>query len=100
MGLPLVTMRGRAFAARMGASLLTAVGQPGCIASDLVDHEELAEAIATSPQRHAQLRAHLVAGAWERTLGDAQDFARRFEAALVEGYERSVIAPAQERPAP
>ncbi|WP_444464987.1 O-linked N-acetylglucosamine transferase, SPINDLY family protein [Rhodobacter capsulatus] len=85
MGLPLITTRGRAFAARMGASLLTAIGLPDCIAEDLAGYEELAVAIGTDPARRAALKAHLAAGAWERTLGDAEDFTRRFEAALIAG---------------
>ena len=93
MGLPLVTMRGKAFAARMGASLLTAVGLPDCIAGDLQAYEDLAVSIATTPERQRRLRAHLAAGAWERSLGDAENFARRFEAALLTGY-RDCVGPA------
>lgn len=85
MGLPLITTRGRAFAARMGASLLTAIGLPDCIAADLAGYEDLAVAIGTDPARLGALKAHLATGAWERTLGDAEDFTRRFEAALLAG---------------
>lgn len=85
MGLPIITTRGRAFAARMGASLLTATGLPECIAEDLAGYEDLAVAIATDPPRLQRIKAHLAAGAWERTLGDAEDFTRRFEAALLAG---------------
>ncbi|WP_097068928.1 O-linked N-acetylglucosamine transferase, SPINDLY family protein [Rhodobacter maris] len=92
MGLPLVTTLGRAFVARMGASLLTAVGLDDCVAADLPQYEELAVAIALSPERHGRLRAHLAGGAWERTLGDSRDFVNRFEAALLEGYSGCMSA--------
>lgn len=87
MHLPVVTVLGRAFSARMCASLLQAVGLESCVAADLSGYEELAVAIARDPARHAALRAHLAGGAWDRTLGDAAGFARRFEAA-VEGIRR------------
>lgn len=82
MGLPVLTTLGRSFAARMGASLLTAVGLPDCIAADLSDYEARAIRLARTPALMADLRAHLAGGAWNRTLGDGAGFARRFEAAL------------------
>lgn len=85
MGLPIVTLQGRAFSARMAASLLTAVEMPEGIATSLADYEARAIAIASDPALHARLKAHLAGGAWARTLGDAVGFTRRFEAALEQG---------------
>lgn len=82
MGLPVLTLAGRAFAARMGASLLGAVGLPDCIAVDLKDYETRAVAMGRDPQRLDAARAHLAGGAWARTLGDSAGFTRRLEAAL------------------
>lgn len=82
MGLPLVTLQGRAFAARMASSLVTAVGMVDCIATDLPAYEALATGIATDRARHAALKAHLAGDAWARTLGDAAGFTRRLETAL------------------
>lgn len=82
MGLPMVTLMGRAFAARMAASLLTRVGQPDCIAATMEDYVALAVGIATDPACHARLRQHLRDGAWRRTLGDVAGFTRNLEAAL------------------
>jgi len=87
MGLPLVTTRGRAFAARMGCSLLTAVGLSGCVADDLAQYEELAVHIGLKPALHGALKAHLATGVWARTIGDAVNFTRRFEAALLSVYK-------------
>jgi predicted O-linked N-acetylglucosamine transferase (SPINDLY family) len=83
MGLPLVTLPGRAFAARMAASLLAAVGMLEGIASSRDDYVARAVAIARDPARHARLKARLAGDAWSRTLGDAAGFTRRLEAALV-----------------
>lgn len=82
MNLPVVTLLGRAFAGRMCASLLTAVGLEDCIAADLDGYAALAVAIARDSERHRGLKEHLAAGAWSRGLGDTRDFARRFEAAM------------------
>ena len=89
MGLPVLTLAGRAFAARMGASLLTAIGLPECIATDLGDYELRAVAFGCEPGRLARTRAHLAGGAWARTLGDSAGFTRRLEAAL----EQVVLRP-------
>lgn len=89
MGLPLLTLAGQAFAARMATSLLTAIGLPECIAESRADYVARAVALATDPVRHAALRARLAGDAWARTLGDAGGFTRRLEAAL----ERVVLRP-------
>lgn len=82
MGLPFLTLQGKAFAARMASSLLTAVGQTEGIAVSPADYEAKAIAIATDPVLHGQMKAHLAGGAWEQTLGKAADFTARFEAAI------------------
>ncbi len=89
MGLPLLTLAGRAFAARMATSLLTAMEMPECIAADLPDYATRAVAFAREPARHAALRGRLAAGAWRRTLGDAAGFTRRLE----DAYRRVRLAP-------
>ena len=86
MGLPLLTLQGRAFAARMAASLLTSIGLDECIATDLDDYVAKAVAIGREPARLALLKAHLAGDRWSRTLGDSRSFTRRFEAAY-----RSVV---------
>ena len=86
MGLPLLTLQGRAFAARMAASLLTAIGLEECIATDLDDYVAKAVTIGREPARLARLKAHLAGDRWSRTLGDSHSFTRRIEAAY-----RSVV---------
>jgi predicted O-linked N-acetylglucosamine transferase (SPINDLY family) len=81
MGLPLLTTAGRAFAARMAASLLTAVGLPQLVAGSLAEYEERAVALASDGEELAALRRHLAGDAWARSLGDAEGFTRRLEAA-------------------
>lgn len=79
MGLPLLTLRGTAFAARMAASLLTAVGLTDCIATTMDDYVAKAITFGQDRAAHRSVRARLSGDTWARTLGDSLGFARRFE---------------------
>ncbi len=82
MGLPIVTLQGQAFAARMAASLLTAVGLPEAIAPTAQDYEAIAIGLCHDKAAHQRMKTHLAGDAWGRTLGNSADFTRRFEAAM------------------
>ena len=58
-GLPLLTLLGDAFAARVAGSLLHAVGLPELAVDRVEDYEQLALALARDPQRLAAIRAKL-----------------------------------------
>lgn len=79
MGLPLVTLQGKAFAARMASSLLTAIGLTDCIATTLDDYVALARRIGQDQKLHADIKARLAGAAWQKTLGDSIGFTRRYE---------------------
>ena len=51
-GLPVVTCQGNAFAGRVAASLLNAVGMPELVTHDLADYEALALRLATRCRQH------------------------------------------------
>ena len=59
MGVPVVTLAGDRHAARVGASLLTAVGHPEWIASSEDDYIAIAAALAAEPTKRAALRQSL-----------------------------------------
>lgn len=65
MGRPVVTLRGNRHAARVGASLLTAVGHPEWIARDAEEYVEIAMKLAQDPARlateSARLRGQIIA---------------------------------------
>ena len=82
LGLPLLTLQGRAFAARMASSLLTAIGLEGCITTTLPDYIARAVAIGQDRTLHHDLKTRLAGDAWARTLGDSAGFTKRFEAVL------------------
>ncbi|MBA2589724.1 MAG: tetratricopeptide repeat protein [Alphaproteobacteria bacterium] len=84
-GLPVLTRRGGAFAARVSASLLTAAGLPELIAETAEDYERLALALARDPARLKAAREKLAAGS---PLFDTSHLARDLEAA----YEQMLAA--------
>src|SRR5262249_59809935 len=55
-GLPVLTCQGTAFAARVAASLLQAVGLPELVTNNIADYEALALLLATEPSRLRPLR--------------------------------------------
>ena len=59
-GLPVLTCKGEAFAGRVAASLLHAVGIPELITSNLEDYQTLALKLARDPALLAEIKARLV----------------------------------------
>jgi len=81
MGVPLLTCRGKAFAGRVAASLLTAVGLPELITEDLAEYEALALRLARTPDELAKLRARLAEVRTTTPLFDTVRTTRYVEAA-------------------
>jgi len=88
-GLPILTRLGESFAARMGASLLTAVGLPEIIAKTPEEYEALAINLATHPDRMASIRRKLADNLPTCALFDTERFTRNMEAAYIAMYERN-----------
>lgn len=87
-GLPVLTRMGEAFAGRMGASLLRAVGLPELITTTAQQYEELAVELAGNPRQLAAIRAKLARGSRTAPLFDTAASARHLEAAYAKMYER------------
>ena len=88
MGLPLLTLQGTAFAARMASSLLTAMDLPDLITTTLPDYVARAIEIGLHPAVQHDLKARLSGDAWARTLGDSAGFTHRFEAVMEQVRKR------------
>jgi predicted O-linked N-acetylglucosamine transferase (SPINDLY family) len=82
MGLPLVTLSGRAFASRMAGSLLRAIGLHDGITTDLDSYINRATAFGADPALHARARAVLAGEAWRTSIGDSAGFTSRLESVL------------------
>ncbi len=78
-GLPVLTCPGPTFAARVGASMLTAVGLPELIAPDLERYEALAVELAGVPAQLGRLRERLREGRTTAALFDTPRFVRNLE---------------------
>ncbi len=87
MGVPVVTLRGTVHACRVGASLLTTVGAPELIASDVGGYVGIAAGLAADAGRLASYRATLREKMAASPLRDGPGFARRFERAARDIYD-------------
>ena len=87
-GIPVITCMGQAFAGRVAASLLTAVGLQELITHSLQDYEALALRIAQDSAYQQHLCDHLKAVRHSTSLFDAGRFAADIEAAYTHMYER------------
>ena len=87
-GLPVVTCPGGAFAARVGASLLGAIGLPELIAETLEAYEALALELATDRVKLAAVRTKLAANRLTTPLFDTDRFRQHLEAAYTTMWER------------
>jgi len=87
-GLPVLTCTGEAFASRVGASLLNAIGLPEQIASSQQEYEDLAVALALDPRRLSAIREKLSQNRLTTPLFDTRRFARHLESAYSIIHER------------
>jgi predicted O-linked N-acetylglucosamine transferase (SPINDLY family) len=86
-GLPVVTCQGRAFAGRVAASLLHAVGLPELMTTSLADYEALALRLAGDPSLLASVRSRLANNRTTHALFDPERFRRHIEAAYTRMWE-------------
>lgn len=88
-GLPVLTVVGDRFAARVGASLLHAIGMDELIAGDLQQYEKLAMELAREPSRLAAIRRRIAENSRTQPLFDTAGFTRQLEFAYQTIVERS-----------
>ena len=88
-GVPVLTCMGSHFTSRVAASLLTAVGLPELITTDLGAYERDALALARDPARLGALRERLAANRLTAPLFDTPLYVENYEAALEGMVERA-----------
>jgi protein O-GlcNAc transferase len=99
MGVPTLTLRGSTMIQNQGASLLVAAGLPDWIADTEEDYIQKALAFASDLESLANLRLRLRQQVLASPLFDSRRFARNFEDALWEMWQRHQGRPAgTERP--
>ena len=89
MGLPVVTLMGKTFAARMAGDLLHSIGLEWGITTSLDDYVEKAVEAATNPVKYREIRQAVGGDAWRRTVGNIEVFMPRLE----EVYQRIAKRP-------
>lgn len=87
-GLPVLTCTGEAFASRVAASLLNAIGLPELITSTQQDYESLAIELACNPFKLTAIRHKLGVHRTTMPLFDTPLFTRHLETAYTEIYDR------------
>jgi len=87
-GVPVLTRLGEAFAGRVAASLLKAVGLPELITTSLAGYETLALKLAREPSFLAAIKAKLAHNRESHPLFDAGRFTRHIEAAYTTMWQR------------
>jgi protein O-GlcNAc transferase len=80
-GLPVLTCRGDAFAGRVAASLLQAVGLPELVTANLADYAALARWLAEDANLLGEIRKRLAENRLNRPLFDTDLTRRHIEAA-------------------
>jgi protein O-GlcNAc transferase len=87
-GLPVLTLVGESYAARVGASLLHAIGLPELVTATQPQYEAMAIELANSPGRLRGIAERLHANRLTTPLFDTQLFTGHLEDAYTQMYER------------
>lgn len=88
-GLPLLTVRGNRFPARIASSMLAALGLEDLACAGLDDYEARAIALASVPAELAALRGRLAGARFGKPLYDVARLTRHLEAGFSAMVERS-----------
>jgi protein O-GlcNAc transferase len=86
-GLPVLTCQGQAFAGRVGASLLFAIGLPELVTQNLTEYEDLALKLARHPTWLAEIKTRLLRNRDTHPLFDTDRFRRNIEASYLEMWK-------------
>jgi protein O-GlcNAc transferase len=87
-GLPILTLAGKSFASRVGASLLTAIDLPELIATTQEEYEDLAIELAKNPQKLADIKLKLESNRLTGPLFDTPRFAKNLEASYIKMHAK------------
>ena len=88
MGLPMITLKGKSYQARMGASIVNALNLPELITSTPEEYESLAIELATNPEKLHAIKAKLNDNLSTAPLYDTKLFTKNLESAYTQMYDR------------
>lgn len=81
-GVPVITKAGQQFAARVAASVVTAIGCPDLVTETEEDYYQLAYNLATDPEALSRMKQRLKDNLWTTPLYDSEAYVRNFEALM------------------
>jgi predicted O-linked N-acetylglucosamine transferase (SPINDLY family) len=87
-GLPVLTLQGQSYVARMASSLLTAIGLPELITTSGDDYEQLALDLATNPEKLSAIKLRLNTERDNSVLFNTGQFTKDIETAYRRMYDR------------
>jgi len=87
-GLPLLTLKGKTFPGRVGASLLSAIGLPELVTYSYEEYANAAIELANNPEKLASLKARLAENRATCPLFNTALFSQHVEAAYQAAYDR------------
>jgi predicted O-linked N-acetylglucosamine transferase (SPINDLY family) len=88
-GVPVLTCSGEAFAARMGGSLLRALGLPELMTTDVGEYEQRAVELALDATQLAALTSRLAANRSTHALFNTETYCRNLESAYRHMWSRA-----------
>ncbi len=91
MGVPVVTLRGKRHAGRVGAGILTHLGYPGWIAESTGAYTDIAVSLADNKENLIEIRAALRSRLISSSLGNEPEFARKIETAYREMWRLRLV---------
>ena len=86
-GLPVLTLAGKTFSARVSASLLSAVGLKELITENIEDYEKLAIELATNKERLSRIKQKLKGNIKSYPLFNTEIYCKNLETAYKKVYE-------------
>jgi len=89
MGIPMLTMIGQSYQARMGASIVNALNLPELITNTPEEYEALAIELATHPEKLKAIKEKLASNLSTAPLFDTKRFTKNLESAYTQMYERN-----------
>jgi predicted O-linked N-acetylglucosamine transferase (SPINDLY family) len=88
-GLPLVTCSGNSFASRVAGSLLTTIGLPELITTNLNDYEQKIVGLISDPSQLADVKSRLQTNKTTSPLFDTHRYTKDWERLLLDVYQHS-----------
>lgn len=88
VGLPVLTLVGRSFASRVGASLLSALDIPELVTTSIEQYRSIGIQLANDPVKMNQLKQKLLQAINTKPLFDTPQITKDIEAAFLTIYER------------